>query len=245
MKKVFIFGAASAIARETAILFAKEKCELYLCDLKKSRVEAVKDHILTYAETTIHTDEGDALAFDDHNKFFQRALDKMGRVDVVLIAHGTLPDQEKTRKSADATVREFNINGLSIISLATIAANYFEENNRGTLAVISSVAGDRGRQSNYIYGSAKGAVSLFLQGLRNRLSETNVKILTIKPGMVDTPMTADMPKSPLFSKPEIIGKGIYEAIKNEKDIVYLPGFWRLVMLIIRLIPEAIFKKLKL
>jgi short-subunit dehydrogenase len=120
-----------------------------------------------------------------------------------------------------------------------------EPRGTGTLAAISSVAGDRGRQSNYVYGTAKGAVSLFLQGLRNRLSKSGVRVLTIKPGFVDTPMTADFPKGALRAKPEQIARGIERAVEKGRDIIYLPSFWRLIMLVIRAIPEGIFKRLSL
>jgi len=116
---------------------------------------------------------------------------------------------------------------------------------KGSLAVISSVAGDRGRQSNYVYGAAKGMVSLFLQGLRNRLSKKNVQVLTIKPGFVDTPMTAAFTKGALWAKPEAVARGIVKAVDKRRDEVYLPGFWRLIMLLIRHIPESLFKKLSL
>lgn len=245
MKKILIFGAASAIAQETAKLFAREGAKLYFADLTTERLEAVRDHVNIFHQTEIHIEAVDALDFDSHKKLFENVQEAMGGLDAVLIAHGTLPDQEGIRKDPDAMLREFSINCTSVLSLATIAADIFEKQDRGTLAVISSVAGDRGRQSNYVYGSAKGAVSLFLQGMRNRLSKTNVKIVTIKPGMVDTPMTAHMPKGPLFSKPETVGKGIYEAMIKGRDIVYLPAFWRLVMFIIKMIPEGIFKKLSL
>ena len=111
--------------------------------------------------------------------------------------------------------------------------------------MISSVAGDRGRASNYIYGTAKGAVSIFLQGLRNRLSSSNVNVLTIKPGFVDTPMTSHLPKNFLYAKPELVGEQIYDAISKQKDIVYIPKFWRLIMFMIKHIPEFIFKKLSI
>jgi len=115
----------------------------------------------------------------------------------------------------------------------------------GTIAVITSVAGDRGRQSNYVYGSAKGMVSTFLQGLRNRLYRAGINILDIKPGFVDTPMTIDFKKGPLWVSPEKIAEGIVEAIDKQKTEVYLPWFWKFIMLIIKLIPESIFRKMKL
>jgi len=139
-----------------------------------------------------------------------------------------------------------DINFLSVVSLLTPIANRFEENKRGTIAVISSVAGDRGRQSNYVYGAAKSGLDAFLQGLRNRRSKADVHVLTIKPGFVDTPMTAHIPeRGPLWAQPEDVAKGIVSAIEKQKYVVYLPRFWSLIMLIIRSIPERIFKKLSL
>ncbi len=245
MRKVLVIGGASAIAVEVEKLFAGEKAMLFLADRSETRLVAVRDDLKVLLDAKIEIEQFDVTEFDKHEAFFQGVVAKLGGLDVVLIAHGTLPDQTAVEKDNLSAIREFNINGTSVISLSTIAANYFEAQGKGTLAVISSVAGDRGRKSNYLYGSAKGAVSLFLQGLRNRLSSTPVKIITIKPGMVDTPMTAHMPKGILFSKPEAIAKGIFSAINNGKDIVYFPGYWRLIMCIIKHIPEFIFKKLSL
>jgi short-subunit dehydrogenase len=124
-------------------------------------------------------------------------------------------------------------------------ANLMEAQGSGTIAVISSVAGDRGRQSNYVYGAAKGMVTRFLQGLRNRLAKRGVQVLTIKPGFVDTPMTAAFKKGALWAQPDAVARGIVAAVDAGKDEVYLPGFWRLIMAIIRHIPEPIFKRLSL
>jgi decaprenylphospho-beta-D-erythro-pentofuranosid-2-ulose 2-reductase len=142
-------------------------------------------------------------------------------------------------------LKEFTTNCTSVISLLTILADYFEQQRRGCIAVISSVAGDRGRQSNYVYGAAKGAVTVFLQGLRNRLHKSGVAVITIKPGTVDTPMTASLKKGLLFASASSVGQGIYAAMKNRKEIVYLPWYWRPIMFIVRSIPEPIFKKLSL
>lgn len=243
MKKVLIFGAGSAIAHQTALQFAKDGASLYLVDITKERVEAVKSDILTRFPTQIFTSSMDANQFDLHNKLIQDANEAMLGLDAVLIAHGTLPEQEITRKNPELILKEFSTNCLSVISLATEAGNFFEKRKKGCIAVISSVAGDRGRQSNYIYGSAKGAVSIFLQGLRNRLFKEGINVLTIKPGLVDTPMTAHLPKNPLFAKPEEVGKGIYKAMLSGKDVVYLPPYWRIVMTIVKAIPEGIFKRL--
>lgn len=244
MKKVLIFGGASAIAHQTAVNFAKDGSELFLIDLKLNRVEAVAKDIRTRVPNSkIHIDELDALDYDHHQEAFDSAVKKMNGLDAMLIAHGTLPKQENIEKDTEEILREFNINALSGMSLATIAANYFERKESGTLAIISSVAGDRGRKSNYIYGSAKAALTAFSSGLRGRLAGKGVKVITIKPGFVDTPMTAEMPKNPLYASPQTVGKGIYEAMMKGRDIVYLPGFWRYIMLIVKAVPETIFKKL--
>ena len=141
--------------------------------------------------------------------------------------------------------KELETNFVSVVSLLTYMANYFSAKKSGTIAVISSVAGDRGRQSNYVYGAAKGALTLVLQGLRNRLFSDGVQVLTIKPGFVDTPMTADIKKNFLFVKPKLVAEQIVIAVKKKKDVVYVPWFWRYIMLIIKIIPEFIFKRLSL
>ena len=162
-------------------------------------------------------------------------------LDAILIAHGTLGDQKASQESVEVTLQELKTNFLSPISLATIAANYFETKKRGTIAVIGSVAGDRGRQSNYVYGTAKGGLSVFLQGLRNRMAKVNVAVVTIKPGLIDTPMTAGMKKGPLMGKPQVVGEAIHKAILKGQSVVYTPGFWKYIMLIIRSVPEPDFQ----
>ena len=124
-------------------------------------------------------------------------------------------------------------------------ANRFEQSRGGCIAVISSVAGDRGRQSNYVYGSAKGGLDRFLQGLRNRLYRAGVAVVTIKPGFVDTPMTAALPKNALYASPRQVARGVYRAIEARRSVVYLPWFWRPIMLLIKLLPESVFKRLRL
>ena len=248
MEKILVIGACSAIARETIKCFARQGASFYLTDLFLNRLQEVREDIITLnpeQNLKIEIEALDANDFKKQGDVFDSAARELNGLDLVLIAHGTLPDQAAAQKDTELLIKEFNTNCVSVISFASFAANYFEKQKKGTIAVISSVAGDRGRQSNYIYGAAKGGVITFLQGLRNRLFSSGVKVLTIKPGIVDTPMTAHLPKSILFSSPELVGKGIYEAIKGGKDVVYIPGYWKLVMFIIRHIPEGIFKRLKL
>lgn len=245
MKKVLIYGASSSIARFTAIEFAKNGESLILAGRNREKLLAVRNDILARYKTEIEILISDAVNFDNHKSFIDDCINVFGGIDVALIAHGTLPNQELIKDSPEKIIEEFNNNAMSVISLTTHFATYFEQKKSGTIAVISSVAGDRGRASNYIYGTAKGAVSIFLQGLRNRLSKSNVHVVTIKPGFVDTPMTSHLPKNFLFAKPEMVGEQIYDAISKQKDVVYVPKFWRLIMFIIKHIPEFIFKKLSI
>jgi short-subunit dehydrogenase len=170
----------------------------------------------------------------------------LGQVDIALIAHGTLPDQKACEQDAQLAIQEFTNNGLSVIALLTELANRMEAQKSGCIAVISSVAGDRGRPSNYLYGAAKGAVTGFCSGLRARLFKSGVHVLTIKPGFVDTPMTQGLalPKL-LLVTPDKVAQDIVRAVEKRRDTLYTPWFWRLIMLIIIHIPGALFKRLGL
>jgi decaprenylphospho-beta-D-erythro-pentofuranosid-2-ulose 2-reductase len=169
----------------------------------------------------------------------------MDGLDTVLIAHGTLSDQERAQTDVNYALSEISTNGTSVIALMSVAGEQLALQGRGAIAVISSVAGDRGRQSNYVYGSAKALVSTFASGLRQRLSKKGVHVITVKPGFVDTPMTAHLKKGALWAKPDQVAKDISQAIDKGRTIVYTPGFWRLIMLIIKHIPEFVFIKLSL
>lgn len=244
-ERILIIGATSAIAEATARLYAKQGARLYLLARDEERLATLASDLKISGATETHFGRFDATDFEHHTASLDNVYAALGHLDLALIAHGTLSDQPACEKDLTLLRREFETNALSVMTLLTDLAQRFSTQGSGTLAVISSVAGDRGRQSNYVYGAAKGAVSLFLQGLRNRLTPHGVQVLTIKPGFVDTPMTASFKKGALWASPEKIANGIVKAVNKQKDIVYLPGFWRGIMLIIRLIPETIFKKLKL
>ena len=245
MTKVIIIGATSAIAHETAKCFAKEGAQLFLVARSAEKLAIVADDLKVWGAKSIETAVQDLNELEAHEQLLERAISMLDGIDVLLIAHGTLGDQQKCQLSVPETMRELNTNALSVISLLTLAANYFEQQRHGTIAVISSVAGDRGRKSNYVYGTAKAAVTAFLQGLRNRLSSSGVAVLTIKPGFVATPMTAGLKQGPLFASSATVGRGIYTAIQKRRDVVYLPAFWRLIMLVVKAIPEPVFKRLSL
>ena len=245
MKRILIIGANSAIAEATARLWAAQGAALFLVGRNTGRLEAVANDLRVRGAASVAAFAMDARDATAHAGMLEAAEGALGGFDVALIAHGSLPDQKACEASVELTLQEIDTNALSVIALATRFGEGFEKQGSGTLVVISSVAGDRGRQSNYVYGAAKGMVSLFLQGLRNRLAKKGIQVLTIKPGFVDTPMTAAFPKGALWAKPESIARGIVRAVERGADEVYLPGFWRLIMLIIRHIPERIFKKLSL
>jgi len=246
MRKILIIGATSAIAEATVRIFAARGDALFLVARNADRLQAIATDLNVRGAVRTATATLDVADFSAHQAIIDRAEQELGGLDTVLIAHGTLSDQAECEKSVDALRREFDINALSTMALLTPLANTFEARKSGTLAVISSVAGDRGRQSNYVYGSAKAAVSAFLSGLRQRLAKSNVDVLTIKPGFVDTPMTANIAnKGALWAKPDQIAAGIVRAIDKRSSVVYLPWFWRGIMLIIKHIPEFVFKKAKL
>lgn len=245
MQKILIIGATSAIAEATARVFAARGGALFLVGRKAERLEIIAADLRVRGAASVSCFTMDACDQSSHAAMLEAASAAMGGLDVALIAHGSLPDQKACEASVDLTLREIDINALSVIALATRLGEMFEAQGKGSLVVISSVAGDRGRQSNYVYGAAKGMVSLFLQGLRNRLAKKGVQVLTIKPGFVDTPMTASFPKGALWAKPDAVASGIVKAINGGRDEVYLPGFWRWIMLVIRHIPEKIFKKMSL
>lgn len=243
--KIAIIGATSAIAHETARCFAREGAELFLVARSEEKLQTLADDLKVYGAKQVETFLLDLSNLSRHQELFDKIIITLNGLDMLLIAHGTLGNQRKCEVSVEETLKELTTNFTSVISLLTISANYFEQQKHGCIAVISSVAGDRGRGSNYVYGTAKGGVTVFLQGLRNRLAKSGVNVVTIKPGFVDTPMTASVKKGLLFAKPDAVGRGVYQAMKQGKEVVYLPWFWRPIMLIVKSIPESIFKRLSL
>lgn len=245
MQKILIIGATSAIAEACAKRFAAQGHSLYLLARNSSKLESLAQDLRVRGAAAVHCATFEANALETHQALLEQVKIELNGLDRVLIAHGTLSDQQACEQSVELTLQELQTNALSVIALLTLLANHFEQQRHGSIAVIGSVAGDRGRQSNYIYGTAKGALSIFLQGLRNRLQKSDVQVLTIKPGFVDTPMTASFPKGPLWATPEKVARDIDKAIEKNKDVLYTPGFWMLIMLIIKSVPEQIFKRLSL
>ena len=245
MKKILIVGATSAIAAATARRWAEQGCALYLLGRDAERLDAAVADLQQRGAGAAHRAVLDANAVDEHVASIDEAFRVLDGLDVALIAYGTLPDQAACNIDFAVAQQQFHTNAISVMSLLTELANRLAAQGSGTLAVIGSVAGDRGRQSNYVYGAAKGAVAIFLQGLRQRLAKSGVHVLTIKPGFVDTPMTAQFKKGPLWAQPDAIAADIIAAVDRRKDVLYTPWFWRFMMLAIKMIPERFFKKISL
>lgn len=246
MKNILIIGATSAIAIACARLWAKDGARFFLVARNGERLEQVASDLRARGAASVAYRQLDINSLDLHAEMLKQCASDLGALDIALVAPGTLPDQNECQADAAVAVREFNTNVTSVIALLTPIATLLEAQKRGTLAVISSVAADRGRQSNYLYGSAKAALSAFCEGMSARLFKAGAHVLTIKPGFVATPMTAGLPLPGLLvATPEKVASDIVRAIEKRKDVVYTPWFWSLIMLIIRSIPRPIFKRLSL
>ncbi len=243
MRRVLIIGASSAIAEATARIFAARGDALFLVGRRLEALEAIAMDLKVRGAAQVDVQAMDVNDFGAHKSMLTGAEHSLAGLDTVLIAHGTLGDQKACEGSVDLSLRELSTNGIAVAALLTLIANRFEARRAGTIAVISSVAGDRGRNSNYVYGSAKALVNAFTSGLRQRLYKSGVAVITIKPGFVDTPMTAAFPKGPLWAQPQQIARGIVRAIDRSTPVVYLPSFWRAIMLVIRAVPERVSRRL--
>ena len=243
MSYILIIGAKSDIAKATAREYAKNGYDLYLAARNSEELETFVQDIVTRTERTVKTAELDILDYKSHQAFYDKLKEKpLG----VISAVGYLGDQEKAQTDFGEAKQIMDTNYTGIVSLLNIIANDFEERRSGFIIGISSVAGDRGRKSNYIYGSAKAALTAYLSGLRNRLYDAQVHVLTVKPGFVATKMTEgmDLPER-LTAQPEEVAEDIYKAQQKNKNVLYTKWSWRWVMLIIRNIPEFQFKKMSI
>lgn len=245
MKRILIIGATSAIAEHCARIWAARGDALHLVARNEQHVQVIATDLKTRGASEVTTYCTDLNGMDKHEELLDVADAALGGVDIVLIAHGTLSNQKSCELSVQETLAEIQTNALSTISLLTLIANRFEARKSGTICVISSVAGDRGRASNYVYGSAKAMVTAFTSGLRQRLHKSNVPVVTVKPGFVDTPMTSEFKKGLLWARPSAVASLIVKGIEAKKAEVYVPAFWGIVMFIVRLVPSVLFKKLRM
>ncbi len=244
---VLVVGATSTIAESLARLFAQESAQLFLVARDATRLEAVRGDLIARGAERVETESFDAANLEAIASMPESAWKAMDTFDAAVICHGTLVDQDRAERSTEYATQEFIVNGASTTLLLTALGARFAVQGHGTLAVLSSVAGDRGRPSNYLYGAAKSAVSTCAEGLRAKLFKQGVSVLTIKPGFVRTTMTAHLAlPEPLVASADRVAGDIHRAIKRGKSgVLYTPWFWRWIMLVIRLIPPAIFKRLSL
>lgn len=239
MNYVLIIGAKSDIAKATAREYAKNGYDLYLAARNSCELEEFANDVTVRTEKSVKLVELDILDYKSHQSFYDNLDEKpLG----VISAVGYLGDQGKAQVEFYEAQKIIDTNYTGVVSLFNIIANDFEKRKSGFIVGISSVAGDRGRKSNYVYGSAKSALTAYLSGLRNRLYHAQVHVLTVKPGFVATKMTEgmDLPEK-LTAQPEEVAEAIYKAQQKGKNVLYTKWIWRWVMLIIKIIPEWKFK----
>lgn len=243
MSTVLILGATSDIGTAIAKKFASEKYNVQLAARNEEQLKPLQSdlHIRYGVQSSVHN--FDAEKFETHKNFYDSLSPKP---DVTVYVIGYMNENEKVVGDWSESFRTINANYTGAVSILNIIAGDYAARGAGTIAGISSVAGNRGRQSNYIYGSAKAAFTAYLSGLRNKLFHSKVHVATVLPGFVNTKMTEhlNLPK-PLTAQPDEVAKGVYEAVRKKKDIVYVKWFWRWIMFIIGSIPEGMFKKRKL
>jgi hypothetical protein len=243
---IFIAGATSAIAQAWARLPAAQGAAFYLLGRDAAKLETVKQDLLTRGASSVHIHTADLAIPQDYESIVSQVYAHWPQVDIALFAQGSLPDQRALEKDMDAVRTVFELNAMSYMLPASLIGERMALAGTGSIVLISSVAGDRGRQSNYFYGTSKAAVTTFAQGLRNHLFNSGVHVLTIKPGFVDTPMTAAITKGgPLWASPEQIADCIEKGLQKKRNVVYAPWFWQIIMLVIQHIPETVFKRLGL
>jgi decaprenylphospho-beta-D-erythro-pentofuranosid-2-ulose 2-reductase len=244
-KRIVILGAASAIGEAAARVWAAQGARLVLVGRNANRISEVASDLKARgavgAEVVIED-----CATADARRTIGQIIESLGGLDVALLAYGALGDQPEMERVPTASAQLLQTNFLSAAQWCLAIAEQFERQGSGALVVIGSVAGDRGRASNYIYGASKAGLGVLVQGLAHRFAKSGVRVVLVKPGFVDTPMTADVGKKGLlWGKPEAIGRIIVRASEQGGPIVYAPSFWRGIMIIVRLLPNQIFSRLRL
>jgi decaprenylphospho-beta-D-erythro-pentofuranosid-2-ulose 2-reductase len=245
MNKCIIFGATSTIIQKLTTMLIADYQSFSLVARSSEKLEVVKNDLIARGAKEVHIYQCDFSNSTNIDSLLVQLDMVKSTYDLVIMGQGVLPDQKTCSENYNDFLRQFQTNFLSMVHITTSLVPKMKERKQGKLVYIGSVAGDRGRKSNYAYGTAKASLETFTQGLRNELNDYRIQVTLIKPGFVDTAMTANLKKGMLFASAEKVADGIYHAISSNKDTVYLPSFWMLIMFIIRNIPEAIFKKLSL
>lgn len=241
--RVLVFGATSAICHEVLKLYAADGAHFFLVARSPPNLGAVSADLVARGGTVVGTAAYDFNDWQQHESSVVEAHRCLGAIDCVIVAHGSLPDQAECESSSAAVKACMDDNFISAAIVVQACARRLGAQGHGTLAVISSVAGDRGRKSNYVYGAAKAGIDTLLQGLQGRFSGSAVKIVNIKPGMIITPMTAHMQHGVIWSTPAAIAPNIYRAIAKGQKVCYAPGYWRVIMFVIRCLPTAVLARL--
>jgi short-subunit dehydrogenase len=245
LANVVVFGATSAMAQATVRLLAGRGAKLVLVGRDRAKLAAVADDARTRGASSVLSITADLDDVGRHGRLVEDAAAALGRLDAVLVAHGLYADSDGCDADPERAEALLVTNFLGPALLCETVARRLAAQGSGTIVGISSVAGDRGRQSNYAYGAAKSGFSTFLEGLRNRLFRRGVGVVTVKPGFVDSPMTAHLKKNAIFAPPSAVATAIVRAVERRRDVVYVPSFWRVIMLLIRHVPERIFKRMRM
>ena len=243
--KILVLGATSGIAEATCRIWAAQGASLFLVARNPEKLAAVAADLTTRGATYVDTQVADLDDTAAHPALLAHAINSLTGMDVAYLAHGILGDQPAAEKDFEVAAQILHTNFVSAVSLLTWLSNFCVQRHAGVLAVISSVAGDRGRKSNTLYGASKAGLNAYLGGLRNRVDREGVTVLTIKPGPIRTAMTAHMPGAQKFADVDKTAQTIVKAIAARRDTLYVPFQWRPIMAVIRAIPESIFKKLNL
>jgi decaprenylphospho-beta-D-erythro-pentofuranosid-2-ulose 2-reductase len=244
-RKILVLGATSGIAEATCRIWASQGASLFLVARNAEKLAAVAADLRTRGASYVDTAVADLDDTDKHPALLAHAINSLTGMDIAYLAHGVLGNQPNAEQDFNTAAHILHTNLMAPVSLLTWLANFCVQRRAGTLAVISSVAGDRGRKSNYVYGASKAGLSAFLGGLRNRVDREGVTVLTIKPGPVKTAMTSGMKGSEKFADVNKVAESIVSAIDKRQDNLYVPFQWQPIMFVIRNIPERIFKKLNL
>jgi len=244
-KRILVLGATSGIAEACTRIWAERGDSLFLVARNADKLVAVAADASTRGASYVDSTVADLDDTNAHPVLLAHAINSLAGLDVAFLPLGILGDQAEAERSFAHADAILHTNFVAPVSLLTWLGNYCAQRHSGTLAVLSSVAGDRGRKSNYVYGSSKAGLSAFLAGLRNRIDREGVRVMTIKPGPVKTAMTEGMKGNEKFADVETVAAAIVKAIDAGQDVVYVPGKWRIIMAVVRAIPERMFKKLNL
>lgn len=242
-QKVVVIGANSAIAMGVCKIYAKENYTFFLVARSEEKLQENARELMKLGAKHVSIYIADLLNKHGHEAIVTQAIADMGIPDIVLVAHGVLPDNERAYQDVEYALETLMINAVSAISIIQRFALILEKNGRGTIAAISSVAGDRARKGIFVYSASKAALSTYCDGLRQKLRSKGVNVLTIKPGPVDTPMVSGR-EMPLKADVHVVAEQIVDAIQKRARTLYVPGIWRIIMAVVKLLPEAIVERTK-